>query len=316
MPKTVRFRSRFRSYTFRTLRFNNNVAETDDAELIAAARRDPRFGEGLDFWEDKVPQVKPAEPAPSSGQSGAGATTDPSQGQNGDPPDAGASVVSVASAQAAATLLDQGARPASSRRPARGTRSTAASSGLGSRGPPSSSARIVRRSRRSADRSSVPRSLRHRARRTDVAVPPSPVTSVTGQFAGQAELRRAHNPSGRGFESRPRNCTTDQGGTDAITRSCTSTLRRQLDEDRRVHRPRLPARLPRAELLGVGQRRRGLLLRCLQRGRRTRSRRGRRGDPPGGILEFTAHVPDVGGGHTAIWAKSIGATISHGISMR
>ncbi len=38
--------------------------------------------------------------------------------------------------------------------------------------------------------------------------------------------------------------------------------------------------------------------------------------PPGGILEFTAHVPDVGGGHTAIWAKSIGATISHGISMR
>lgn len=58
MATSVRFRSRHQRYRYRSLQFENHVAETDDQDLIEAAENDPHFGSA--FWRESKARIDAA----------------------------------------------------------------------------------------------------------------------------------------------------------------------------------------------------------------------------------------------------------------
>lgn len=52
--QTVTLRSRHARYRWRDIQFEHNIAKVTEAQA-EAARRDPSFGQGRDFWRDVTP---------------------------------------------------------------------------------------------------------------------------------------------------------------------------------------------------------------------------------------------------------------------
>lgn len=93
MKTAVKFRSRYARYNYRGHQFENHVCEISDHAAIEAAKADPRFGEGKDFWIDTGPPAegegRVIDENPTTGAK-TGASQDQTSAQdNGGDPDKG-----------------------------------------------------------------------------------------------------------------------------------------------------------------------------------------------------------------------------------